>query len=545
MNLDAIDNARAAIAGAAQKITEDAEELQASDPELASKVETIIQEAANAGFSPVRFSTLLSTIKSKTPYALGTLREMVKVASKGRRATVRQQDIGERVARETLNRYYSGGNWLVRANGQFWGYTSTHWLPRSDEQVAANIMTVVRDSVRAEEIAFSSAASQALSILRADRAVQEDVFRFTEDPLPVQNYTNGELWMFPDGTTELRQHSPESRLTYCRPFAYDPDAKCPLYDQTLLEIFGHSTDPAALARHWNEASGYFGQPRRWIPAIWILKGFGSNGKSRLMKLNTDMLGPDAVASVRVESIDTQFGRSGLLGKLLMVDDDVDAGVKLPDGILKQISERKRVSIEFKGRTAFDAVLNCAPVLLCNNFPVTSDVTHGMLRRIQVIPFLRQFRGDEIDPTRFDRIQADELPGVANRHLEGWRRLCARGRFDPPRDCLRAAAIWLSEANPLQAFIDECLVAAPADHRGPYIKLPYLYRIFTAWADESGVRHITARKRVKANLQALGVVLGISGGVPTIKSMVFSEEGLRLQRANPASSDDYSSSVGDE
>ena len=67
-----------------------------------------------------------------------------------------------------------------------------------------------------------------------------------------------------------------------------------------------------------------------------------------------------------------------------------------------------------------------PVLLCNNIPSLADLSHGMLRRLMVIPFNRRFTDQDSDPDLFERIWANELPGVLNRALRGYRRLLERG-----------------------------------------------------------------------------------------------------------------------
>lgn len=52
----------------------------------------------------------------------------------------------------------------------------------------------------------------------------------------------------------------------------------------------------------------------------------------------------------------------LFGKYLLVDDDVRAGARLPDGILKTISEAKEVTGELKFGPAFNFVVRTVPVL---------------------------------------------------------------------------------------------------------------------------------------------------------------------------------------
>ena len=132
-------------------------------------------------------------------------------------------------------------------------------------------------------------------------------------------------------------------------------------------------------RHWNEFVGYVIQPRRHIPIIMILLGGGDNGKTVLIRTVIRLLGTSLVEAQRVDNLDkNRFAMGSLFGKLLYVDDDVRAGARLPDGILKTISEAKEVTGEYKYKSSFNFTVRTVPVLLCNNIPSLADLSHGML-----------------------------------------------------------------------------------------------------------------------------------------------------------------------
>ena len=172
-----------------------------------------------------------------------------------------------------------------------------------------------------------------------------------------------------------------------------------------------------MIRHWHELVGYIIQPRRHLPIIPILFGRGDNGKTKLLHTVMQLLGPALVHAQRVEDLDkSRFAMGSLFGKFLFVDDDVRARARLPDGILKTISEAKEVTGELKFGPVFNFTVRAVPVLLCNNIPCLADLSHGMRRRLMVIPFDRTFTKMDKDPELFDRIVANELPGVLNRAL---------------------------------------------------------------------------------------------------------------------------------
>src|SRR5262249_22183399 len=175
----------------------------------------------------------------------------------------------------------------------------------------------------------------------------------------------------------------------------------------------------------------------------------------VVQTRAGLVGAGLVSAQRIENLDKhRFASASLLGKLLLVDDDVRAGIRLPDGELKKISEAKPISAEHKYGPTFEFVVRSVPVLLCNNVASLADVSHGMARRLMVLPFDRTFR-DDANPALFPTIWKTEMAGVLNRSIDGLQRLLARGRFEIPTAVRRANDEWLKEANPLTSFVDEC------------------------------------------------------------------------------------------
>jgi putative DNA primase/helicase len=206
-----------------------------------------------------------------------------------------------------------------------------------------------------------------------------------------------------------------------------------------------------------------------------------------------LLGPGLVSSQRIENLDKhRFASASLLGKLLLVDDDVRASIRLPDGELKKISEAKPITAERKYGPTFEFVVRSVPVLLCNNNASLADVSYGMSRRLMVLPFDRTFK-DDADPTLFPTIWKSEMAGVLNRCMDGFRRLLVRGRFEIPIAVTRANAEWLKEANPLAAFVDECC------NRDPLGKclIQNFYGSYRHWAQEKGYTKTQQYQTVKA------------------------------------------------
>ena len=138
-------------------------------------------------------------------------------------------------------------------------------------------------------------------------------------------------------------------------------------------------------------------------------------------------------------------------------------------------------------------------MLCNNLPSLADLSHGMMRRLHVLPFDRTFAETEIDRHLFDRIIENELSGVLNRALKGWKRLKRRQGFPQSTDMQRARDDLLAHANPLKGFIDDCCEADPKRK----VTLQKFYDAYREWATQSGYSMTQVKSTVKKNLLHLG------------------------------------------
>lgn len=302
--------------------------------------------------------------------------------------------------------------------------------------------------------------------------------------------------------------------------AYDPTAKSPLFDKAVLEIFANSTDPADMARHFLELAGYICQPWRDLPIIALLYGHGSNGKSSLISIVQKVLGMKMIMSDRISNMDDKDFKIGALdGKLLLLDDDVDEGICLPDGFLKRISGEKLISGQHKHKPIFEFVCRAIPVMLANNYPATKDLSDGILRRMLIIPFLRQFNKEEIKPGLFDEIWDKEAAGILNQFVQGFQRLRKKEKFEEPEDCITAKKEWFHRANILPVFIEECC----EKNENLVQALGVFYTAFREYCKENGVKYIPAQNTIGERLEKLGYPVTILDGKKHVRGLRVTEK----------------------
>ncbi|MHC2018957.1 DNA primase family protein [Methylobacterium sp. CM6247] len=345
---------------------------------------------------------------------------------------------------------FEGGHYLSYSDGGFRHFNGTHWAELSEDELGRIVWSHAAVAEATGRQRTPSLIRDVITGLRHATAVPGDHGR-REAAAPIINVANGELWFEVDGAVCLRPHDPGSGHRDCLNVAYDPQATCPQFDAAITRIFSASGDGNRLTAFWHEFSGYILQPQRHEPLIVVGWGKGRDGKSALAELLMHQLSHGRSASMPVEDLQgSRFVMGDLAGKHLFVDDDMASGARLPDGMLKKMSEGTTVTAERKFRDPVTFAMTAVPLLLGNNVPILRDRSAGFRRRLVVLPFDRQFGKDEVDYGLFPRIRATEMPGVLNRAVNGLQRLIQRGwQFDLPDAVAVATEAWWAEATGTQ------------------------------------------------------------------------------------------------
>jgi putative DNA primase/helicase len=461
-----------------------------------TEVREILKEMVRARLDAVDKGAILTKISKKTKQSLVELRKAL--AAIEHPGGQEKRDMGVETFNKVLELHFAKGKHILRYKKQFWAWAGSHWVKRDDEEIS-KLVSEFLTAQYPDQGTVAGVLDQTMKLMRSNLVTKEDVFRFSEKPRPIINVLNGEIHLLPDGGFVFRgEHNPENYQIRCLEFAYDPTATCAEYDKALLEIW---EGDAEIVRHWHEFKGYSIQAHRNIPSFWMLHGDGDNGKTQLMKTVTRLTGQESVAAIKVGKLAEKFAISQLLGKLIALDDDLDAKTHLPDGTIKQLSELKLMTAEFKFKDHYGFTCYVLIVALCNHWPTTSDLSHGMRKRVYIFPFRRKFViGKDADVELFPRIWANEMSGVLNRALEGLRLLRQRGKFDEPQTCLDAKAEWLIEANHVRAFYEGEFYP----QEGSRLPAKGTFKHYKEWARAHGFDNTVSCKKLFNDLRGFGL-----------------------------------------
>lgn len=293
-------------------------------------------------------------------------------------------------------------------------------------------------------------------------------------------------------TGQFREGRKEDYVTLSCGCDYIPGAQCPLFDQTLLDVFKGDME---MAEFFMRCIGYalLGQPKEAM--LFIPFGNGSNGKSTLLNLIRRVFGSYAKTADAGTFISDSGGRAAggaredllrLKGARFVYVNEPDEGGELREGTVKTITGGD--SITARGLFATSSVEftpSWATFMPTNHKPIIKGTDNGIWRRLTLIPFERNFENDPTiikDPNRPEKLLA-EMPGVLNRVLQAAGRYKQMGLGLTSR--VRAARDeYRDQMDVLSDWLAECCEIGPRHSES----MTKLWESWQAYANRNGMVH---------------------------------------------------------
>lgn len=259
-------------------------------------------------------------------------------------------------------------------------------------------------------------------------------------------------------TCELVSHDPAFALRCKIPASWQANAACRRWLQFLREIFEQDADAAEKIQFLQEWFGYCltadsGQHK----FVWMVGG-GGNGKSVLVGILSQLLGPSNVSHAHLERLERPAVRAELEGKLVNISSEMSAESTMADGYLKAIVSGDEIDAERKYKPPYSFKPFVRLIGATNHLPRLLDLSDGFFRRAVVLKFNRRFTEAQQDKALPEKL-AGELNGILAWSVAGLQRLRERGSFVIPSSSVAALDVYREESDPVKMFADECLEAS--------------------------------------------------------------------------------------
>jgi P4 family phage/plasmid primase-like protien len=303
----------------------------------------------------------------------------------------------------------------------------------------------------------------ALDLARSVPPIADSGEHWDEDPF-LLGVQNGVIDL---RTGHWRKATAADRVTMRVQVAYDPNATCPLWLNTLAEIFAPADDLFKVEYSYKminfvqRAVGYSITGDCREECCFFAWGGGRNGKGTVMNTLALLFGDytDDMPYSTLEKSDRGSGIPNdvakLAGKRFITCSEVNE-FNLNENRIKALTGRDPITARFLHREFFTFIPVCKIWIATNNKPQIAGQDDGIWSRIHLIPFVQQFDETRANKQLKDQLR-EELPGILNWIVDGTLKWLRDG-LNPPDTVKKATAAYRDESNPITPFIESrCVV----------------------------------------------------------------------------------------
>ncbi len=279
-------------------------------------------------------------------------------------------------------------------------------------------------------------------------------------------------------------------------FDLDPRAPEPMaWHGFLHQLFDGDLESLELLQEW---FGYCLTGDTSQQKMMLIVGPRRSGKGTIARVLSRLIGIGNVCGPTTSSLASHFGLQPLIGKTLAIVSDARFhGENIPIVVerLLCISGEDLATVDRKFLGSITMKLPTRFMFLTNELPRLTDASGALAGRFVTLRLTESFYGKE-DTGLTDRL-LDELPGILNWAIEGWRRLHERGHFLIPTSVKDVVQEIEDLSSPVSAFVrDECVV-------GPGHRIPVddLYDAWRRWCEQEGRQIVTTKQTFGRDLAA--------------------------------------------
>lgn len=295
------------------------------------------------------------------------------------------------------------------------------------------------------------------------------------------NFNNGVLDI---ESMRLGEHNEDQGFTYVIPYNYSSSSDgCPTFDKFMADV---TCNDSAICNLLMEYMGYCmsGTDPKLVQKCAVLHGSGSNGKSVLIQLMRELVGPENCSAVGMNNITKETGRYALVNKLFNVTDETPTDAFLASSDFKSIVSGDTVEIRKLYANPMTWKATTKLMFACNELPYTNDFSHGLYRRLIIVPFKNVFSDEKgnLDPHILDKLLV-ERGAILNKLLLAFKTLKARKyKFEKPAAVLQEMQEYKEMGDTVLRFTND-MCDSQGESAANQISLDMAYRCYIAWSEE--------------------------------------------------------------
>lgn len=317
-------------------------------------------------------------------------------------------------------------------------------------------------------------------------------------------------------TGTLSPHRRDLMLSKKIKFDYNPNAKCPRWEQFIKEI----TSNEDVAKYLQRFFGYCLTGHTSEQIFVIANGLGGNGKGTMTDTLMNIFGPYVRTAEPSTVIRKKYERSSsndladLFGYRLVVASETDPEQILDEGRVKRMTGEDRIKCRLLYREYFEYDPQFKLLLLTNHKPNIESQDFSIWRRIKRIDFDKKFNEDTADQQLRSTLLL-EAPGILRWLIDGAIEWYKTG-LNTPQIVTDATFNYKEEMDLIGGFLDICI----DEDLTSRVKVKDLYDLYVLWS-----RFI---EDVPLSKTAFGIKLGERGYTAKRSNGIFFRHGLTIK-----------------
>jgi putative DNA primase/helicase len=304
------------------------------------------------------------------------------------------------------------------------------------------------------------------------------------------NLQNGTAEFTPDGW-KLRDFDKQDFIRYQLPFAYSPEADCPMFYRYLHRVLPDESARLVL----QEFCGFIFTKYN-LEKCLVLLGPGGNGKSVLFNIVNALIGKENILNYNIGLFSHEYNRSKLVDVLLNYSSE--KGFDLSPDIFKALVSGEPLQAREPYGRPFTIHSPIKFIINCNELPRETESTEAYFRRFLILPFNVVIPDSEKDIELSDKIIRHELPGVFNWMIEGLLRIMQNKKFTPCESADLALSEFKKQSDSVELFIEEFGFKQAPDKTA----LADLYLFYKQFCKDDNYRAL-GKKRFSQRLESKG------------------------------------------
>ena len=343
-------------------------------------------------------------------------------------------------------------------NGQYWEKVSTGVMKKYSFQVIDKLIDLSKDmddkykELMNKHIKASGNAGKLDSMIDcAKPSLYMPSERFDSN----QNLFNCSNETFNLDTCQSQRFNPNDFITKSCNIDHDDFANCPTWIKFINDIFLNREDIIDFVQRF---VGYSMTTSTKEQCMFILHGDGRNGKTVFIETIRKIFG-DYVTSLPSTSLVRKpiengipNDIAGLKGARLVTTVETNENATLDESMIKKITGSDIIKARFLNKEFFEFMPTFKLIYASNHKPNIRGTDNGIWRRIRMIPFDFKIT-DENDDKCLQQKLDNELPGILNWAIEGYKKWRESGLTKPPV-IMETTEQYREEEDSLGQFIEE-------------------------------------------------------------------------------------------